>query len=116
MPRARAAVCLAHVLVGTLSHAYARTSETQDATPVQHGMVTLHTAGAKLLDANGQEVRITGVNWRAEGHRLPAPPTPPPAAVAPVAAQAKREKPEQEVKRPLPTPVVDKKNANRKRE
>ena len=63
MPRPIAAAFLACVLVGTLSHAYAQTSETQSEPAAPHGMGPLHTAGAKLLDANGLEVRITGVNW-----------------------------------------------------
>src|SRR3984893_14579659 len=59
MPRLIPALCLALILFGPLSRAHAQGSET----PAKGGIGPLHTAGAKLVDAQGQEVRITGVNW-----------------------------------------------------
>jgi endoglucanase len=64
MPRALLALCVGWVLVlGPFSHAYASRTESQSDAPAPQSIGTLHTAGAKLLDAQGQEVRITGVNW-----------------------------------------------------
>src|ERR1700730_16439220 len=59
MPRLIPALCLALILFGPLSRAHAQGSET----PAKGGIGPLHTAGAKLVDAQGNEVRITGVNW-----------------------------------------------------
>jgi endoglucanase len=64
MPRALLALCVGWVLVlGPFSHAYASRTESQSDAPAPQSIGPLHTAGAKLLDAQGQEVRITGVNW-----------------------------------------------------
>jgi endoglucanase len=63
MSRTIGAVCLAVVLAGALSHAHVIASEAQSDPTVQYGVGPLHTTGSKLLDANGLEVRITGVNW-----------------------------------------------------
>src|SRR3982074_1540260 len=63
MSRTIGAVCLAVVLAGALSHAHVLASEAQSDPTVQYGVGPLHTTGSKLLDANGLEVRITGVNW-----------------------------------------------------
>ncbi len=64
MLRGLLALCLGLVvLVEPVSLTYASRTEAQTGRPAGPSMGPLHTAGAKLFDARGQEVRLTGVNW-----------------------------------------------------
>src|ERR1700730_5226557 len=64
MPSALLTLCVGLVLlVEPVSHAYASRTVTQSDATSPQSSGPLHTVGAKFVDARGQEVRITGVNW-----------------------------------------------------
>src|SRR5579859_4122190 len=63
MPRALVALCVGLVLLGPFSHVDAAQPATPSDAVSPSTMGPVHTAGAKLVDGQGQEVRITGVNW-----------------------------------------------------
>jgi endoglucanase len=62
VPRTIVALCLGLVLLGPFSHASAQSDDPPASAPAA-SIGPLHTDGAKFVDARGQEVRITGVNW-----------------------------------------------------
>ncbi|HLZ28150.1 MAG TPA: glycoside hydrolase family 5 protein [Chloroflexota bacterium] len=63
MPRALVALCVGLVLLGPFSHVDAAQPATPSDAVSPSTMGPVHTAGSKLVDGQGQEVRITGVNW-----------------------------------------------------
>ncbi|MDQ6671022.1 MAG: glycoside hydrolase family 5 protein [Chloroflexota bacterium] len=68
MRRALLSVCLGVLLVAVVVvvpvwNAYASRTVTQADPASSPTVAPLHTAGARLVDARGHEVKITGVNW-----------------------------------------------------
>jgi endoglucanase len=63
VPRTIVALCLGLVLFGSFSRAYAQAAQTPASAAPVAGLGPLHTDGASFVDAQGQTVRITGVNW-----------------------------------------------------
>jgi endoglucanase len=67
MRRALRVVCSGLIglgaIIATLAHANAYAAGAPNGATPPMGLGPLHTSGSKLLDAQGQEVRITGVNW-----------------------------------------------------